>query len=167
MNIARDTTSDSSVGNAQSTSSVASNVPELPVKTSTYHLSGIDRESRVKRLTGMAKWKYPNHDSFIVDMNNPPNFEAAKAISFGLRQKHLGAITDTQSTALTFDIAEVTSKINATQPLKSSTDKKDDNVVEEKEKYFGCGNGAGGWVKPQTDKTEDVTDKSGRGNAMI
>ena len=73
----------------------------------------------------MANWKYPNHDSFIVDMNNPPNFDAAKAISFGLRQKHLGAVTDTPSTASTVAIAEVTSKINATQPLKASTGKKE------------------------------------------
>ena len=30
---------------------------------------GAERESPVKKLTGMAKWKYPTHNSFIVDMN--------------------------------------------------------------------------------------------------
>ena len=107
----------------------------------------------------MAKWKYPTHDSFIFDMNNPPNYDSAKAISFELRQRHLGAVTDTPSTASTVDIAEATSKINATQPLKATTGNENEGAVGEKNKDAACGNGAGGWVKVQTDKTEDMKRK--------
>ena len=126
---------------------------------------GADRESPVKKLTGMAKWKYQTHDSFIVDMNNPPNYDAAKAVSFELRQRHLGPVNDTPSTASTVDIAEATFKINETQPIKANTGKEDEDVVGEKNKDAACGVGAGGWVKVQSDRIEDVTDKSGRGNA--
>jgi len=56
-------------------------------------------------LTGMAKWKYPTHKSFIVDMNNPPNYDAAKSVSFEVRERR-PLPGDTASTSSTLDIAE-------------------------------------------------------------
>jgi len=70
------------------------------------------RQTRgVSSLTGMAKWMYPTHKSFIVDMNKIPTWEAAKTVSFERRPRHLGG--DTPSTASTIDITTANPMSNA------------------------------------------------------